>query len=186
MKTKAWVLPLLMSAALLGACAGTPAQPLPVPDPPLQVERFLGRWYVIANIPYFFERGKVGTYVEYHPREDGRIQDLYFYREKQLSAPLENNEGVAEVVDKQTGAAWRAQFLWPLWFGFNILYVDDDYQTALVGHPDRGLGWIYARTPQIDEARLEAMFTRLEAAGYKREEFELIPQLPAAEAAEAQ
>lgn len=183
MMNRTWLLPLLLSTAVLGACAGAPAQPLPVPEPPVQVERFLGRWYVIANIPYFFERGKVGTYVEYRPREDGRIQDLYFYRDEELSAPLESNEGVAEVVDKKTGAAWRAQFLWPLWFGFNILYVDADYQTALVGHPDRGLGWIYARTPQIDAERLEAMFKRLEAAGYKREEFVMIPQLPAAGAA---
>jgi apolipoprotein D and lipocalin family protein len=182
MKTRAWGLSLLISAALLGACASAPSSPLPAPEPALNVERFLGRWYVIANVPYFFERGKVGTYVEYHPRDDGRIHDLYFYREKDLSAPLESNEGIAEVVDTQTNAAWRAQFLWPLWFGFNILYVDDDYQTALVGHPDRELGWIYARTPQIDAARLEAMFKRLEAAGYQREQFELIPQLPVADA----
>ncbi|HEY1077283.1 MAG TPA: lipocalin family protein [Fontimonas sp.] len=178
MRIQAWLLPLLLSIAALGGCASSPTQPLPVPDPPLQVERFMGRWYLIANIPYVFERGKVGTYVEYLPKDDGRIRDLFFYREKELSAPLESNEGVAEVVDAKAGAL-RAQFIWPLWFGFNVMYVDGDYQTALVGHPDRDLGWIYARTPQIDAERLESMFKRLEAAGYQRAQFVMIPQLPA-------
>lgn len=185
MKTKAsrtWLMIALLSGAVLGGCAGTPAQPLPVPEPALQIDRFMGRWYLIANVPYFFERGKVGAYVEYLPKDDGRIRDLFFYREETLSAPLENNEGVAEVVDAKTGAL-RAQFIWPLWFGFNVLYVDTDYQTALVGHPDRDLGWIYARQPQIDQATLDALFERLIAAGYRREQFVMIPQLPAEDAA---
>lgn len=180
--TRTWLLPLLFASALLGACAGSPVQPLPAPEPPLQIDRLLGRWYVIANVPYFFERGKVGAYVEYLPKDDGRIRDLYYYREETLSAPLENSEGVAELVDAKSGTL-RAQFIWPLWSGFNVLYVDADYQTALLGHPDRDLGWIYARKPQIDAATLDALFERLVAAGYRRDQFVMIPQLPAEDAA---
>lgn len=179
---RAWLMIALLVSAVLGGCAGSPSQPLPVPEPPLQIDRFMGRWYLIANVPYLFERGKVGTYVEYLPKDDGRIRDLFFYREDQLSAPLESNEGTAEVVDAKTGSLC-AQFIWPLWFGFNVLYVDADYQTALVGHPDRDLGWIYARKPQIDQATIDALFERLIAAGYRREQFVMIPQLPEENAA---
>ena len=33
--------------------------------PAVDLQRFMGRWYVIANIPYFAESGYVGSYVEY-------------------------------------------------------------------------------------------------------------------------
>lgn len=165
----------LLCVLLLNACASTPA-PLPTPERPIDRERFLGRWYIIANIPYVGERGDVGSYVEYRPRSDGRIDDLYFYRKKDVDAPLEQMSGVAEIVDPATNAHWRAQFFWPLWFSFHVLYVDEDYRYTLIGHPDRELGWIYARSPQVEPATLDALFARLEAAGYKRGQFTMIPQ----------
>lgn len=164
---------------LLTACASAPKAPLPAPAQPLDVERFLGRWYIIANIPYIGERGDVGSYVEYHARDDGRIDDLYFFRDGSLHAPLEQMSGVAKIVDTTTNAHWKAQFFWPLWFSFHVLYVDEDYRHTLVGTPDRDLGWIYARTPQVDPATLDALFDRLIAAGYRREQFVMIPQRPA-------
>jgi apolipoprotein D and lipocalin family protein len=44
-----------------------------------------------------------------------------------------------------------------------VLWVDDDYQTAVVGVPSGKSGWILARTPTIDadhRARAEAVLTR--------------------------
>ncbi len=172
-------LTLLLATALLGACANQPAVPLPTPSQAIDRDRFLGRWYIIANIPYIAERGKVGSYVEYRAREDGRIDDLYFYRKGTLDAPLKQMSGVAKIVDTEKNAHWKAQFIWPLWFSFHVLYVDDDYRYTLVGHPDRDLGWIYAREPQVAAQTLEALFDRLIAAGYQRDRFVLIPQLPA-------
>lgn len=170
------ILVALWCALLLNACASAPKAPLPVPEPPIDRERFLGRWYIIANIPYIGERGDVGSYVEYHPRSDGRIDDLYFYRDGKLDAPLEQMSGVAKIVDTASNAHWRAQFFWPLWFSFHVLYVDPDYRYTLVGTPDRELGWIYARSPQVDAVTLDALFARLQAAGYRRDQFTMIPQ----------
>lgn len=167
---------LLIGALLLSACASAPKTPLPAPERPVERERFLGRWYIVANVPYFFERDKVGSYVEYRPRADGRIDDFYFSRDASLDAPLDQSKGVAEIVDTTTNAAWRAQFFWPFWASFNILYVDENYQHALIGHPSREYGWIYARSPQIDPATLETLFARMERAGYRRAQFTLIPQ----------
>jgi apolipoprotein D and lipocalin family protein len=171
---------ILLFGLLLGACASAPKAPLPAPNEPVDVERFLGRWYIIANIPYIGERGDVGSFVEYHARGDGRIDDLYFYRKGSLDAPLKQMSGVARIVEGSGNAHWQAQFVWPLWFSFHVLYVDDDYRYTLVGHPDRDLGWIYARDPQVDTQTLDALFDRLIAAGYRREQFVLIPQRSAA------
>ena len=47
---------------------------------PIDLERYMGRWYVIANIPYFPERGKVATYDEYILRADGRIDNIFGFK----------------------------------------------------------------------------------------------------------
>ena len=49
---------LLTCLLLLGACAGDdPPQAL---HPNVDLQRYSGRWYIIANIPYFAEAGQVG------------------------------------------------------------------------------------------------------------------------------
>ena len=111
----------------------------------VDLEKFMGRWYVIANIPYRAEAGKVGGYVEYRPRPDGRMDDLYFFRKKDFDSPLKQWSGVAWVVDKNTNARWLAQFIWPFSFDYLILETAPDYSWALVGHPSRDLAWVFAR-----------------------------------------
>ncbi len=41
---------------------------------------YMGSWYVIANIPYFGERGKLASRDEYRMAADGTIDTTYVYR----------------------------------------------------------------------------------------------------------
>jgi apolipoprotein D and lipocalin family protein len=59
-----------------------------------------------------------------------------------------------------------------------ILYVDPDYQTALVGYPGRGYGWVLARQPVIDEATYQSLLGRFAAQGYDVGQFRRVPQRP--------
>jgi len=45
--------------------------------PQVDLTRYLGNWYVIANIPYFLEKGKVATYDTYSMRPDGRMNNTF-------------------------------------------------------------------------------------------------------------
>ena len=68
----------------------SPSAPTLAPQQPVDRDRFLGRWYIIANVPYFFERDKVGSYVEYRARDDGRVDDYYFARDDSLNTGTGN------------------------------------------------------------------------------------------------
>lgn len=144
----------------------------------VDLDRYAGRWYVIANIPYYAERGKVGSYVEYVRRADGRIDDLYYFRAKALTDPIKRWEGVAWVIEGTGNAAWKARFIWPFAFDYLILAVDEDYQWALVGHPDRQLAWVFGRQPQMDEVLYQRLLARLAEQGYDPAALVRIPQLP--------
>ena len=152
--------------------------------PPLQVQaqvdldKFMGRWYVIANIPYRAEAGKVGAYVEYRPRTDGRMDDLYFFRKQSFDNPLKQWSGVAWVVDKQSNARWLAQFIWPFKFDYLILATAPDYSWAIVGHPSRDLAWVFAREATMDDALYQQLRGKLGGMGYDPSRVLRVPQSP--------
>lgn len=172
-------------ALLLSACASAPPNPNPRADVPLtlapqvNLDKFMGRWYVIANIPYFAERGYVGSYVEYSLRKDGAIDDYFFGHKKNFDAPLDKKTLKDTVVEGSNNAHWKSSPFWPLSFDFLILDVDPDYKTALIGYPDKKWGWIFARTPDVDDATYARLLDRLYAQGYDTARFRKVPQHPA-------
>lgn len=145
--------------------------------PNIVMEDLYGRWYIQANVPYFAEKGKVGSYVEYHPRDDGRIHDWYFFRREALSAPLEKWTGVAENLDTVSNAQWRAQFIWPLWSRFDIAYANAQKDQLVVTSADRKLCWIYTRSQQLSDSDRERLLERATALNCPTEKMIKIPQL---------
>lgn len=151
--------------------------------PPLQAEssvdldRYLGTWYVIANIPYFAEAGNVASRAVYRARDDGRIDDLYFYRED-FDGEEQSMAGVAWIIDEASNARWNVRFFWPLTFDYVILDLDEDYRHVAVGHPSRNYGWVMAREPRIDADQYERLMAVFAANGYDTAEFLKVPQFP--------
>lgn len=142
----------------------------------VDLDRYYGRWYIVANIPYYFERGSVGSYVEYSPRPDGGINDIYFAHARTFDAPLTKTSGRAYVVKGTGNALWRVTFFWPIYVSYPIIYVDPGYTVALVAYPDRSLGWIFARTPAMDDATYRQMLGRFALQDYNTAAFRRVPQ----------
>lgn len=176
------VVPTMLACALLAACASTPTTPDPRVAAPLQLapavdlQRYMGRWYIVANVPYFAERGKVGSYVDYRLRDDGRIDDIYYGYDKTFDGPLRQFTLVDRVVPGTANARWIARLFWPIEFDYPILYVDAQYRYALVGYPDKSLGWIFAREKDIDNETYQSLLKRFEQQGYDITRFMRVPQ----------
>jgi apolipoprotein D and lipocalin family protein len=169
----------LVAAALLAGCSimgGGP--PLETVDE-VDLDRYMGRWYVIANIPYFAEEGNVAGRAIYRMRDDGRIDDIYRYREGDFDAPEEEMRGVAWVVDERSNARWKVQFFWPFRFDYYIVALDEDYRWSVVGHPSRDYAWIMAREPALDDERYRALLELLEARGFDPDALKKVPHRPA-------
>lgn len=171
----------LVTAAVVLVLSGcallAPKEPLPTVES-VDLDRYMGQWYVIANIPYFGERGNVAGRAVYRQRDDGRMDDIYIYKKGDFDAPDERLEGVAWVVNERTRAEWKVRFYWPLSFGYYIVGLDEDYQWSMVGHPTRNYAWIMAREPTMDEALYARLLARFEALGYDASELQKVPQLP--------
>jgi apolipoprotein D and lipocalin family protein len=170
---------LLTLAAVLPACAGMGSRsenPLPT-APAVDLPRFMGTWHVIANVPYFFERGKVATRDVYRLRDDGRIANDFVFK-KAFGEPDRRWEGVSEVLPGSEGARWKVQFVWPFSTELVVVHVDADYAGAALATPDRKLAWIFGREPVMEAERYEALQQRLADAGIDVGAMRKVPQLP--------
>ncbi|MDZ7791098.1 MAG: lipocalin family protein [Xanthomonadales bacterium] len=163
--------------ALSGCAMMRGGPPLETVDE-VNLERYMGEWYVIANIPYFGERGNVAGRAIYRMRDDGRMDDIYRYRDGSFEAPVEEMTGVAWVVDEDSNAEWKVQFYWPIRFGYYIVGLDDDYRWTVVGHPSREYAWIMAREPELSDERYQSLLNLLEARGFDASQLKKVPQRP--------
>ena len=72
--------PLLVTglAAVLSACASRGPEMKTVEY--VDLERFMGSWYVIANIPTFLEKGAHNAIEKYELDDDGSIKTTFTFR----------------------------------------------------------------------------------------------------------
>lgn len=165
---------LAMATLALAGCA-TPQAPLRT-VPQVDLHRYLGNWYVIANIPYFLEKGKVASYDTYAMRPDGRMDNIFTFRKGALDAPEKSWHGVAWVVNHESNAEWKVRFLWPFTATYLVLELDPDYQWAVVGTPGRDLLWVLARQRHLDTATYQDILKLVALQGYDTNRLALVPQ----------
>jgi apolipoprotein D and lipocalin family protein len=167
---------LLAALACLGlGCASVKAPLQTVPH--VDLLRYMGDWYVIANIPYFAEKDCFDSVESYALRPDGDIDNWFTCRKKSFDAPMERKaNALARVTDKTSNAAWRVRFFKIISAQYLILDLDPDYQWVAVGHPSRNYGWIMARTKSLPAATYASILSRLGAQGYDASRFVKVPQ----------
>jgi len=167
---------LCFGVGALGWASGSDKRPpLRVVDS-VEVSRFLGSWYVIANIDNIFEREAHGSIETYTLRDDGRIDVLFEFRKGSFEGPVKRMRQIAWVPDPAKSGEWRVQLIWPLRFPYLIIDLAADYSWTVVGYPNRDLIWIMARTPSLPEQTLQEIFARAKAQGYDISRIQRVPQ----------
>lgn len=155
----------------LASCAATTTERLNLP--PLQtvahveLARYVGTWYEIANFPQSFQRNCFATTATYTVRADGEIDVLNRCRKGAVDGPEDKALGRARVVDNTTFAKLEVSFFRPFWGDYWIIDLASDYGYAVVGHPGRDYLWILSRTPTMAPEVYAGIVARLKAMGYE-------------------
>jgi apolipoprotein D and lipocalin family protein len=164
---------LLAAVAGLQACAEPP--PLPAPDR-VDLSRFMGDWYVIANIPTFIERGAHNAVERYELDADGTIATTFSFNAGGFDGPRKEYRPRGFVLDRESNAVWGMRFVWPILADYRIAYVAPDYTTTVIARSKRDYVWIMARTPQIEAAEYARLVGVVTLAGYDAAELAKVPQ----------
>lgn len=165
----------LAAVAATSACRSNTVKPTITTAAPVDIDRFMGDWYVIAHIPSFPERDAYAAVESYSKLPDGRIQTTFRYRKGALDGPEKTMHPVGTVQPDSGGAVWGMQFVWPIQAEYVIAWVDADYRQTIVGRSKRDYVWLMARTPRIPETDYQARVRQIEAMGYDTSKLRRVP-----------
>ena len=132
----------------------------------VDLDRFMGDWYVIATIPTFLERDAYNPIETYQLNSDGTIATTFTFNKGSLNGPTKIYHPRGFIKDKSTNAIWDMQFVWPIKADYRIVYLDDDYQQTIIGRNSRDFVWVMARTPRISEQDYLNLVTMVGSLGY--------------------
>lgn len=148
------------------------------PHAAIEINRYMGDWYVIANIPTMIEKESVNAMESY--RWDDSEKRIYIdYRHHNSSPGGQVTSFLQEawISDQQSNAEWKVRPIWPLQFDYMILDVAQDYSYSLVGVPDRSYVWIMSRQPKMPEETYAKLVSRAEALGFDISKLRKVPQV---------
>ena len=132
----------------------------------VDINRYMGDWYVIANIPTFIEKRATNAIESYKLGEDGRIETSFsFFKDSPLGEKKIYNP-IGFIKNKETNAEWRMQFLWPFKMPFLIIELAEDYSYTVIGIPSRKYVWIMAREPSMSGELYKKILSNLKDIGY--------------------
>jgi apolipoprotein D and lipocalin family protein len=142
----------------------------------VDIDRFMGSWYVIANIPTFLEKEAYNAVETYSLNEDGTIATNFTFRKGGFDGKVKEYNPKAFIQDTESNALWGMRFVWPIKADYRIVYLDEDYTQTIIGRQDRDYVWIMARTPTILDADYDTLVTLVESLGYDTSKLQRVPQ----------
>jgi apolipoprotein D and lipocalin family protein len=142
----------------LSGCVGIPEDVKPVDN--FKIEKYLGKWYEIARLDHYFERGLTRVTADYSLQEDGGVRVLNRgYSEKEKT--WKEAEGKAYFVQETEIGYLKVSFFGPFYGSYIVFELDhENYQYSLVCGPDKSYLWILARKPEIEKELKDNLIER--------------------------
>jgi apolipoprotein D and lipocalin family protein len=161
---------LLGAGVLIAGCAfarpvGNPR--VPQPAKPVDLIRYLGRWYEIARYDAGFERGCEAATADYALRPDGLIRVVNACRMGRTDGRVRSVDGKAKVIEGSGNAKLKVSFFGPFFIGdYWVLDHADDYTWSIVGEPRGQYLWLLCRDATPPDAVRDMLVERARALGY--------------------
>ena len=163
-----------LAARLVGCASGS--------RPPLQtveyvdLDRFMGDWYVVANIPTWIERDAHNAVETYRLAEDGTVETTFTFRVDGFDGDVKRYSPGGFIRDQESNAVWGMQFIWPFKADYRVIYLTDDYSQTVIGRQKRDYVWIMARSPFISDEDYRRILSLIERQGYDISKVQKVPQ----------
>lgn len=157
------------STLLLGACAAIPRpgpvgnNAVPQPAKPVDVSRYIGRWYEQYRYEASFQKDMEGVNANYSLNDDGTLKVVNRGLRK---GKWKESTGKAKIVDAATNAKLRVSFFGPFFGNYWVLDHGDDYEWSIVGEPSGRYLWVLTRDARPSAELLSSLESRVKALGY--------------------
>lgn len=166
---------LLLVVSLLAGCAGSLPPMKTVEN--VEMQRFMGDWYVIAAIPTFLENEAHNAVESYVLNPDGSVAITYQFNDGGYDGEEKVYSATGYINEAYPGnAVWGVEFVWPFRADYRVIYLDDGYRHTIIGRKARDYVWIMARDAHLSPGRYRQLKEYVAASGYDLGELRRIPQ----------
>lgn len=166
---------LFFVSLIVTACGGMSVKPISTVEH-VDLNKFMGDWYVIANIPTFIETEAYNAVESYAMNDDGSIKTTFTFRKGSFDGDLKQYNPTGFIRDKQSNALWDMQFIWPFKAEYRVIYLDKDYDITIIGRSKRDYVWIMARAPEISDDVYQSLLNFIAEQGYDISLVQKVPQ----------
>lgn len=144
----------------------------------VDIQRFMGDWYVIANIPTVFEKGAHNPVESYRLNNNGTIATSFTFNADSFDGEKKIHQQTGFVKNKQTNATWGMQIIWPIKADYRVVYLDPDYQFTVIGRKARDYVWVMSRSLDFSEDRYNELIDFVISLGYEADKIVRAPHQP--------
>ncbi len=142
----------------------------------VDLDRFMGDWYVIASIPTIFEKNIYNAIERYERVGPKKIQTTFSYYKQGGDGEKHEMKPVGFVEDDGSNAIWGMQFIWPFKADYRVVYLDEQYRVTVIGREKRDYVWIMAREPSIKDQEYQRIVAHVKSLGYDISQLKTVPQ----------
>ena len=141
----------------------------------VDLDRFSGDWYVIANIPTFIERDAFNALESYQIGTNGTIETTFRFRKGNFDGPVKTYRPTGFVKDKQRNSLWGMQFIWPIKADYRIVYLDQQYENVIIARQARDYVWLMSRQPSMTDREYREFTKMISELGYDVSKLQRVP-----------
>ncbi len=143
--------------------AQTPSEYLKAPKPVdyVSAEKFSGLWYEVARTYNSFEKDCVAATVEYKLVEDLKYEIKNRCFDTKIGGNIIEYNGTAEPSNGSIMSKIDMTYFWIFTKEYRIIYLDEDYSSAVMVDKDMEYVWIMNRKPFMKKEKLDNIVSSL-------------------------
>ena len=131
-----------------------------------EINKYLGTWYEIARLPNNFEDGLKCIKAEYSMKSNGDIEVINSGVKVGKTEKLKDINGTAWIPNSDEPAKLKVRFFWPSSADYWVLYIDGNYEYALVGGPSGKFLWVLSRSKKLDQKIINKLLIKAKESGF--------------------
>lgn len=160
-------------AALYGCAVSVPKGIQPVTG--FDAKRYMGTWYELARIEHSFEKGLTQVSAQYSLNDDDTVAVVNRGYDASKQEWRQAN-GKARFLSDPGVAALKVSFFGPFYGGYNVVSLDDQYQTSLVIGNSLDYFWLLSRSKSIPEQQFRRLLEKAQSLGVDLSQVQVVPQ----------
>jgi apolipoprotein D and lipocalin family protein len=156
---------LLSCFAMAGCVTMNQPEPLPTTVGRVDLDRFMGDWYVIAAVPTLADK-QAYNMVQTYQRAQRGIEVVYRFNKGGPNGKEKAHTSKVMVDNPGINTDWTVRRQWPFNSDHRVLYLEPDYSVAVIGHPNRENVWILSRQADMSAPLYSDLILKLQNLGY--------------------